>query len=83
MEGGCVWQTCNEGLAYVEHKFEWEIVQWVFQEGLILQPIAPSGAIKLKTWFQLILHYWCKSWYVLSFLWDGAYKRTLAANHKT
>ena len=29
--------------------------------------------------FQPVLHDW---WYVLSCLWDGAYKRTLAANRK-
>ena len=34
--------------------------------------------------FQPVLHDWCKKrpWYVLSCLWDGAYKRTLAANRK-
>ena len=32
--------------------------------------------------FQPVLHDWCKQrpWYVLSCLWDGAYKRTLAVN---
>ena len=34
--------------------------------------------------FQPVLHHWCnkKLWYVLSCLWDGAYKRTLAVNRK-
>ena len=34
--------------------------------------------------FQPVLHDWCKKrpWYVLSCLWDGAYKRTLACNQK-
>ena len=32
--------------------------------------------------FQPVLHDWCnkRPWYVLSCLWDGAYKRTLAVN---
>ena len=33
--------------------------------------------------FQPVLHDWCKKpWYVLSCMWDDAYKRTLAANRK-
>ena len=33
--------------------------------------------------FQPVLHDWCnRLWYVLSFLWDDAYKSTLAANRK-
>ena len=33
---------------------------------------------------QPVLHDWCnqRPWYVLSRLWDDAYKRTLAANRK-
>ena len=34
--------------------------------------------------FQPVLHDWCNKgwWYVLSCLWDGAYKRTIAVNRK-
>ena len=34
--------------------------------------------------FQPVLHDWCNKrlWYVLSCLWDDAYKRTLAANRQ-
>ena len=34
--------------------------------------------------FQPVLHNWCNKrlWYVLSCLWDDAYKITLAANQK-
>ena len=39
----------------------------------------------LSYWlYQPVLHDWCNKgpWYVLSCLWDGAYKRNLAANQK-
>ena len=34
--------------------------------------------------FQAVFHDWCnkRSWYIVSCLWDGAYKRPLAANRK-
>ena len=34
--------------------------------------------------FQSVLHEWFnkRTWYLLSCLWDGAYKRTLAANRR-
>ena len=35
--------------------------------------LAPASALRL------VLH---TSWYVLSCLWDGAYKRSIAANRK-
>ena len=37
--------------------------------------------IPLHFSFQQVFHNWCnRPWYVLSCLWDGAYKRTLAVN---
>ena len=31
---------------------------------------------------QPVLHNWCSKWYVLSCLWGGVYKRSLAASQK-
>ena len=53
------------------------VVRWVVGSILHGGPIAlflvPSSALRLVQQ---------RSWYVLSCLWDGAYKRTLAANRK-
>ena len=52
------------------------MVRWVV--GSILHGVDPLSYFS----FQPVLHDWCKKrpWYVLSCLWDGAYKRTLAVN---
>ena len=53
------------------------MVRWVV--GSILHGMDPLSYFS----FQPVLHNWCnKGWYVLSCLWDGAYKRTIAANRK-
>ena len=56
-----------------------------FAHGAVGRRIDPSwgGVDPLSYYsFQPVLHDWCKQrpWYVLSCMWDGAYKRTLAAN---
>ena len=48
------------------------MVRWVV--GSILHGVDPLSYFS----FQPVLHDW--PWYVLSCLWDGAYKRTLAIN---
>ena len=51
------------------------MVRWVV--GSILHGMDPLSYFS----FQPVLHDWCNMpWYVLSCLWDGAYKRTLAVN---
>ena len=51
------------------------MVRWVV--GSILHGVDPLSYFS----FQPVIHDWCKRpWYVLSCLWDGAYKRTLAVN---
>ena len=52
------------------------MVRWVV--GPILHGVDPLSYFS----FQPVLHYWCnkRPWYVLSCLWDGAYKRTVAVN---
>ena len=56
-----------------------------FTHGVMGRRINPSwgGPIELFL-FQPVLHDWCNKrlWYVLSCLWDCAYKRTLAVNWK-
>ena len=56
------------------------MVRWVV--GSILHGVEPLSYFS----FQPVLHDWCNKGrgtrYVLSYLWDGAYKRTLAANRK-
>ena len=57
-----------------------------FAHGAMGRRIDPSwgGPIELFLSFQPVLHNRCNKrlWYVLSCLWDGAYKRTLAVNRK-
>ena len=52
------------------------IMRWIV--GSILHGVDPLSYFS----FQPVLHDWCnkRAWYVLSCLWDGAYKRTLAVN---
>ena len=54
------------------------MVWWVV--GSILHGVDPLSYFS----FQPVLHNWCNKgcglWYVLSCLWDGVYKRTLAVN---
>ena len=80
----------------LEHWLEREIAQWVQNEkygarvgprrnwcdgssdrSLIVDPLSYLS-------FQPVLYDWCnkRPWCVLSCLWDGAYKRTLAANRE-
>ena len=54
-----------------------------FSHGAMGRRIDPSwgGPIELFS-FQPVLHDWCKPWYLLSCLWDGAHKITHAVNRK-
>ena len=52
--------------------------QWTqLQFGLFSVPTSGPQLVYQRPWYAL---FWKRPWFVLSCLWDGAYKRTLAVN---
>ena len=63
----------------------------VFGDGVYKRSLAVIEEWSVRSWcdglsdqsFMVVHHDWCnRPWYVLSSLWDGAYKRTLTVNQK-